>query len=639
MTTPSSVFISLMKSTQDSRIEVGVLYHYIFRSIEKLHIGTPHQNEYPTQDDIYNWMLHFLRERKMKIVAVSFDESVIDPNDMNQMKLCERLWLDFDIIPITKMKVNSKDVMEHVRFMTMNYFELPSSAGKLTVRESSAGDVPFYGFDIPCIRFDEHRRVFPQFLTTLDTYQDQMYAGGSVSQEMFQRMSHEAERFKKLGNRMLFLNSTAQGGGVALMRHALLRVYDLLGCDVNWHVLTASHKIFNITKKKFHNMLQGIATPDIVLNKLDVKILQEWSEKNAIMLKQPIKQAKVIVIDDYQPSGLIPFIKLWNPHAKIIYRSHIHIDSALVRIPDSAQAVTWDYIWESNQVKHVDLFLSHPIPEFVPDMVPSSKIILMPAATDPLDGLNKPLHQKLLNYYIILFNNFLIENCQQPLDINRPYIIQTARFDPSKGYTDVLEGYRRFRKKLPADYPEEKIPQLVIVGHGSIDDPEGIPMINAIESMLQMDTYEGIRNDVKRGRLPHNDQILNALLRMSHVALQLSHREGLEVKVSECLLKGKPMIIYDAGGMKLQVKDKSNAFIVKVGSTRAVTDLLLQMFRDTEMYDTMSKNAANEVQPQFFTVSNCLNWMFMANELVEKGTLNTDMNHIQDLLARQTTHA
>src|SRR5437588_13058830 len=85
---------------------------------------------------------------------------------------------------------------------------------------------------------------------------------------------------------------------------------------------------------------------------------------------------------------------------------------------------------------------------FIPDDVPAEKIFYMPATTDPLDGLNKPLTEDQLSTYLKLFNALLLQEGQTPLDEQRPYIVQIARFDPSKGIPDVIETYWKYRYML-----------------------------------------------------------------------------------------------------------------------------------------------------------------------------------------------
>lgn len=78
--------------------------------------------------------------------------------------------------------------------------------------------------------------------------------------------------------------------------------------------------------------------------------------------------------------GLIPLIKKATPERPVIFRSHIQIRSDLVAQRDSPQEQVWNFLW--NNIRHADLFISHPIPKFVPDNVPRDKVTYMPATTD-----------------------------------------------------------------------------------------------------------------------------------------------------------------------------------------------------------------------------------------------------------------
>lgn len=67
-------------------------------------------------------------------------------------------------------------------------------------------------------------------------------------------------------------------------------------------------------------------------------------------------------------------------------------------------------------------------------------------------------------------------------------------------------------------------------------------------------------------RLGPSDQMLNTLLSCSRVALQLSTSEGFEVKVSEALHKGIPVIARDVGGLPLQIQHGMNGYLVRGNS-------------------------------------------------------------------------
>lgn len=153
-------------------------------------------------------------------------------------------------------------------------------------------------------------------------------------------------------------------------------------------------------------------------------------------------------------------------------------------------------------------------------------MVLLPAATDPIDGLNKELNQWCITYYRSVFNRVCLDMGANEVDWYRPYIIQVARFDPSKGIPDVLEAYRLLRLKMDGHFEHFDIPQLVICGHGSIDDPDGTVIYEQVCEILEKPEYVSISSDVIAVRLPASDQVLNMILRGAHVALQLSHREG-----------------------------------------------------------------------------------------------------------------
>jgi glycosyltransferase involved in cell wall biosynthesis len=261
-------------------------------------------------------------------------------------------------------------------------------------------------------------------------------------------------------------------------------------------------------------------------------------------------------------------------------------------------------------------------------MVDEDKTVLMTASFDPLDGLNKPLNKDQMEYYLDLFDKYLIDGKQKPLDRKRPIIVQVARFDPSKGIPDVVDSFKKLRDKL-ADGDEK--PQLVITGQGSVDDPEGVPLLKATLDLISNKRYQKIRDDIKVARTPGIDQIQNTIMRKSKIYLQLSHKEGFEDKISAALAMGVPAIIYDIGGMPLQVIDGKSGYIVQVGETEKVADYMHKLLSDDKLHKRMSSGAKDNVIDDATTVSNAINWLYMANELIDKGRIKGNMKKVFDL--------
>lgn len=157
--------------------------------------------------------------------------------------------------------------------------------------------------------------------------------------------------------------------------------------------------------------------------------------------------------------------------------------------------------------------------------------------------------------------------------------------------------------------------------------------------------YAEFADDISVMRLQANDQLLNTLIAKSHVVLQLSTREGFEVKVSEALHAGRPVIATLAGGIPIQVKDKENGFLVKPGDSKAVAQHLIELFTDQDLWDRMSLAAKNGVSDEVGTVGNALCWFHLANKFAEVGVpengvgaFKGNCRWVNDLAREETGH-
>lgn len=520
---------------------------------------------------ITSWLRQYSAANEVKIIAIGFVG-----NRVNH-KLFSKLWLDFDIVPLLVTP-------EHIN-LSKAIYEVAHSAAEYTQRHfdenhSFAAKVGFLN------------KVETPPLVSLEDYEE------ITPPEEFSELLRLTKIFQS--KQITYFSATPQGGGVAIMRHALLRLFDLLKVNASWHVMSPNADIFSITKQKFHNVLQSVHQEGTILTDEDKDAFEKWSLKNVNIFAPVIEKSDVIVIDDPQPSGMIPHIKQINPKVKLVFRSHIQLLADLANTPGTVQHRTWSYIW--NNIMDVDLFVAHPVNEFVPIEVDKDKLIKMPPSTDPLDGLNKELTDEQKAYYL----------AQTPLDPNRPYITQIARFDPSKGIPDVLEAYAKLRALLTDN---QTIPQLAIVGNSSIDDPDGRPIYDMTIDLIE-NQYKNFADDIKVIRAPHYDQLMNTILRRASVALQLSHKEGFEFKITEALMKGVPTIIYDSGGMPLQVKDGYNGFIVHRGDTDKVAHLMKELFTNPELYKTISSNALKDYYKEATTIPNAIKWLKIANDLL-----------------------
>lgn len=311
-------------------------------------------------------------------------------------------------------------------------------------------------------------------------------------------------------------------------------------------------------------------------------------------------------------------IKKIRPDLPIVYRSHIEIRSDLTGIKGSPQDEVWQYLW--NNIKLADLFISHPVAKFVPTDVPIEKVALLGAATDFLDGLNKELHAWDSQFYMSEFRSLCVREKMNTLKWpERSYIVQIARFDPAKGIPSVIDSYFKLRKLLKQNgVPDEKTPQLLLCGHGAVDDPDASIIFDQVLGLMNGE-YKEYRNDMVAMRLPPSDQLLNALMQNAKIALQLSTREGFEIKVSEALHTGKPIIASRTGGIPLQIDEGKSGFICEPGDNDAVAKHLFDLLTDDELYDRMSNFARTHVSDEVGTVGNAAAWLYLAAMLTRPG--------------------
>ncbi|KAJ3454110.1 hypothetical protein MRS44_018004 [Fusarium solani] len=586
-------------------------------------------------------------------LAMSTDLAERCPN------LCARLWLELDIIPIVLRKVEEKvswgsydeqlpfkSLDEQAESMARKFFG-PSQAPVLEIGSRGVVEVDA-AFHVKLTRpLDYEKTVGPATWSAVNKF---------------------ASDLKKRRVKIAFFSATPQGGGVALMRHALVRLAKVLGVDLEWYVPKPRPGVFRITKNN-HNILQGVAPPgtrftpeerDIVRDWVHENAdrfwlkragppapewLPEWFEKHAPLLPQlpvlpwfqrngplvhPIEGgANVIIIDDPQLPFLIPLIKKRTPDRPVIYRSHIQIRSDLVATPGTPQAEAWELLWES--IKQADVFISHPVRAFVPKNVPTSTVGYMPASTDWLDGLTKPMSDWDISYYGRIFNSQCREQYMPTIRFpEEEYIAHIARFDPSKGICDVLVAYEKFHKLLCHSLPDWRPPKLLICGHGSVDDPDGTIVYDAALEYVDQHLNH-LKHLICIARIGPSDQMLNALLSKARIALQLSTREGFEVKVSEALHKGKPVIATLAGGIPLQVQHGKNGFLVDVSDTDAVAEHLFQLWTDQKLYDRMREYASTNVSDEVSTVGNLLSWLYLASELSKGRRIQPNERWINDM--------
>ncbi|KAF2238617.1 glycosyltransferase family 4 protein [Viridothelium virens] len=601
------------KEVDNEQIEIAFCVHDGVYSTDFAVDTFRHQSDRDRAQKVADYVVRRIREyeqgqmHKYAGAGITVHTKEISPT------LPSRLWLELDIVPmIFEKTVGSENGTGN------NEFDVDEEADSMARK-----CIMYFGPTMqPHIQVGFRNEVEVDSGGTAQLTALEQYEKG-VSEKTWNATLKYAKALRKNNIKIAFFSSTPQGGGVALMRHALVRFLRQLGVKVKWYVPRPKPEVFRITKTN-HNILQGVADPGERFTDDQARILADWVEQNAKRFWTPkggplapraFGGADFINVDDPQMPGLATIAKEQDPDRPVTWRSHIQVRSDLVDQKDSPTAYVWQWLYDS--IRFADVFISHPVRAFVPNTIDLEKVSYMPATTDWLDGLNKGLSDWDAGHYIrdvnIEGHRRKVPELQYP---SRSYIVQIARFDPSKGIPDVIASYATYRRNYVQHLPRDKTPQLVIAGHGSVDDPDATRVLaESLDAMHQ--SYSDIADDIVALRLGPTDQLLNALMSSAKVALQLSTREGFEVKVSEAIHKGIPMIATNAGGIPLQVEHGKSGFIVEPGDHQAVARYLDLLFRDEKAYARMSNYAKTHVSDEVCTVGNALCWLYLADTMTK----------------------
>jgi trehalose synthase len=91
--------------------------------------------------------------------------------------------------------------------------------------------------------------------------------------------------------------------------------------------------------------------------------------------------------------------------------------------------------------------------------------------------------------------------------------------------------------------------------------------------------------------------VVNALQTRAAVVLQKSLREGFGLTVAEAMWKGTPVIGGDVGGIRYQIEDGVNGFLVS--SIEETAGRMVELVRNKELRDEMGRKARETVRKNF----------------------------------------
>ena len=366
-----------------------------------------------------------------------------------------------------------------------------------------------------------------------------------VGAETIERIREKAKPLQDL--HVANVNSTYYGGGVSQLLSPLTLLMNNLGIKTGWRVVHGSPDFFSVTKK-MHNALQG---GEINLTGRKTQLYEQVVYENSI---RNHLDHDVVIIHDPQP---LPMINHYRRRGPWIWRCHIDLSRPNEEL--------WNYLVPFVE-KYDAVILSSKDYE---QKLTTPQLFFIPAI-DPLSIINRELSQgevdERLNHYNI------------PTDL--PLVVQISRFDRWKDPEGVIQAFKLARKEVDCT--------LVLLGNVATDDPEGEDVYRSLLGSREERIIILTRQD---------GALVNALQRRAAVVLQKSIREGFGLTVAEAMWKGTPVIGGNVGGIRYQIDNGVNGFLVS--SVEEAAERIVQLIKDRELRERLGEKAKETVRQRF----------------------------------------
>jgi len=401
-------------------------------------------------------------------------------------------------------------------------------------------------------------RVLPE-PTALNRYQP------LIGVRATQRLLRKARRLS--GIRVLHVNSTPQGGGVAEILSSLTPLMNELGILTDWFVITGSPEFFTFTKD-VHNGLHGEPVP---LVRESLALHANVAHANAAQAQ--LENYDVVIVHDPQPVRLVEL----RGRQRWVWCCHIDLSAPY--------EPAWQYLAQS--VNRYDTVV-FSLPEYAQPLAVPQRFIM--PAIDPFSLINQDIARPESGSHLERYG----------VGTDLPLVVQAGRFDKWKDPEGVVAAFHLASAQVPAT--------LVLAGNTASDDPEGPAMYDKLQRCA------GERIIIIEADDP---LLVNALQRRASVVLQKSLREGFGLTVSEAMWKARPVIGGNVGGIRHQIVDGRSGFLVN--SVEETAAHIVTLLQDRIRRHSMGRRARQRVRQDFLMTRLVEDWLDLIYEIVHKG--------------------
>ncbi len=397
-----------------------------------------------------------------------------------------------------------------------------------------------------------------------------------TNEETIRELELLAKELKDI--KVLHVNSTKEGGGVAEILTRLVPLMNELGIKTDWKVIKGDEEFFRTTKK-IHNLLHMPQQETLESSDLINYLRTTYENLNLI----DTENYDVVFIHDPQPMGLV--VKKQKGQ-KWLWRCHIDTST-----PDQK---AWEFI--EGFLNAYDAAVFH-IPEFVYRGVKIPAFVI-PPSIDPIHPKNMELKEEQIKDILERLG----------IDSRKPMLLQVSRFDRLKDPLGFYQAYKLVKKKYDCSF--------VLAGSFAPDDPEGQEVYTEVLNAAVGD------KDVHVLNLPPTSHVeINALQRSATVVFQKSIREGFGLVVSEAMWKRKAVIGGNTGGIRRQIVDGLTGYLVNTVEGAAFR--AKHLLADRTLREVLGENAKERVRHRFLITRHLKDWLLLMSFLLGSSQIGT----------------
>lgn len=395
------------------------------------------------------------------------------------------------------------------------------------------------------------------------------------------------------GPRLVHVNATASGGGVAEVLRGLVPAQAAAGVSVGWAVIDGDEEFFAFTRY-LHHLLHGRADA-LTSDRLAAATPHYRSTLagQARWLAEQLAAGDVVVLHDPQTLGMAPVLA--QAGLRVVWHCHVGTTEEEASGPAS--------VWHTFAAELSTLSaVVTTLPEYAPQSVPPARRHVAAPAVDPHSAKNRPLTRAevddLLAEVGLTGGGGPAGRVEQdaPLPADAPVVVQVSRWDPLKD----MPGALRCVSALP--------PEVHVVLAGPDPDEDG----HDAEGWAVLEEVRAVREHLSEADRARTHLVLtsardaeraalvvNALQRRADVVLQKSLAEGFGLPVTEAMAKGRAVVAADVGGLRQQVSPGHSGLLVNPRDLDAVVQAVTTLLEDPLLRRRLGKHAAESAARRY----------------------------------------